>query len=292
MDTTKIIETALNYIRLYGEQIIVIKYGGPLMTDEIKRQQFAKNIVLIKHLGIHPVIIHGGGYELQDLMGRLNIQPKYHKGVQVQSDETLPITEMVLTGSINPSIVSLINQSGGKAVGLSGKDSNLLQAKKLKRRDKDLNSNIEKIIDLGHVGETYQVNPLIIHNMIRNGIIPVISPIGIGKKNQTYILNPDMAAANLAIGLKANRLIYVISHETFMDNQDFHFLNLKDYNDLCEKGTIPEHMYIVSDGINRALSHGINSAILLNGNIENAMLLELTTDQGCGIAIYDSQIDL
>ena len=172
------------------------------MTDEVKRQQFAKNIVLLKHLGIHPVIIHGGGEELQDLMNRLNIEPKYYKGIQVQCDETLPITEMVLTDSINPSIVSLINQAGGKAVGLSGKASNLLQAKKLKRRDKDLNSNIEKIIDLGHVGETYQVNPLIIHNMIRNGIIPVISPICIGKKDQTYILNPDMAAANLAIGLR------------------------------------------------------------------------------------------
>jgi len=290
MDKFEIIETALNYVRLYGEQVIVIKYGGVLMTDEIKREQFAKNVVLLKHLGIHPVIIHGGGYELQDLLSRLNIEPKYHDGIQVQSNESLPITEMVLSGLINPSIVSLINNAGGKAVGLSGKDSNLLQAEKLKRRQKDPNSNIEKIIDLGHVGQTYRVNPTLIHQIIQNGIIPVISPIGIGKKNQTYILNPDMAAANLAIGLRANRLIYFITPEKFMADKNLHFLKLEQFQSLRKDGTIPAHLNIVADGCIRALSNQINSVILLNGDQENALLLEFTTDEGCGVAIYDDHI--
>ena len=191
---------ALPYMRRYSGRTFVIKYGGHAMGDESLGELFARDVVLLKQVGINPVVVHGGGPQIGAMLDRLKIKSSFVDGLRVTDKETVDIVEMVLSGSINKQIVSAINNQGGKAVGLSGKDANLISARKLRRTQRDTDSNIEKILDLGFVGEPYQVNPQILETFEKSDIIPVIAPIGVGRNGETYNINADTAAGAVAGG--------------------------------------------------------------------------------------------
>ena len=280
-------EEVVKYSQLYKDKTIVIKYGGHAMGDKKLSSSFAKNIVSLKKLGINPVLVHGGGPQIGSMLDKLKIKSSFINGLRITSEEIVDIVEMVLAGSINKNIVSMINAAGGLAVGLSGKDANLIIAKKLISHIKDQNSNIEKVLDIGFVGQPVKINPSIINTVSKAGFIPVISPIGLGAKGETFNINADTAAGSIASALKADRILLLTDVPGVLDknkklvstlskNQIEYMIN----NNIITGGMIPKIKTCID-----TLNSGTKAAVIIDGRVPNAILKEILTDVGSGTLI-------
>ncbi len=285
--TAKTVSEALPYIRKFAGKTFVIKFGGHAMGDPRLFKTFARDIVLLKHIGINPVVVHGGGPQIGQMLERLKIQSEFVDGLRVTDGDTVEIVEMVLSGSINKQIVSAINEAGGVAMGISGKDGDLIKARKLERKVKDPDSNIEKILDLGFVGEPVDVNPHIFADFLESDIIPVIAPIGSGTKGETYNINADTAAGAVAAAVKACKLIMLTDVAGILTKQGelISQLETKDVGGLIKDGTITGGMIPKVETCLHALEHGVESAHILDGRIAHVLLVEIFTRRGASTMI-------
>lgn len=278
---------ALPYMRKYSGETFVIKYGGHAMGDSALANQFAEDITLLKQVGINPVVVHGGGPQIGDMLSRLSIESEFIDGLRVTSKATVEIAEMVLCGSVCKSIVADINAVGGRAIGLSGKDSSLVMAKKAHRTKPDPDSHLEQVIDLGFVGEPVEVDPTILQQSIANGIIPVISPIAAGLDGHTYNINADTMAGAIAGALGARRF-FLLTDVAGVLNKDGDMLTELDANDierLREDGTITGGMIPKVETCLKAVDAGVKGAVILDGRVKHALLLEIFTESGAGTLI-------
>ena len=287
--TARTLSEALPYIQRYAGQTIVVKFGGHAMVDEALSQSFARDVVLVKALGIHPVIVHGGGPQIGKLLDRLGIQSKFEDGLRVTDDATMEAVEMVLSGPINKSIVRAINKAGGRAVGLSGSDGKLIRARKAQRTARDPASEIEKIIDLGFVGEPERIDPSILQSLAseENGFIPVVAPVGAGADGARYNINADTAAGALAAALGASRLLLLTDVEGVL-NKDKKLIREIPHGKvqtLIDDGTAAGGMRPKLETAAKAVSDGVGAATILDGRAPHALLMELFTEHGSGTLI-------
>jgi acetylglutamate kinase len=278
---------ALPYIRRFYGMTIVVKYGGHAMADEQLKQDFARDITLLKFVGLKPVVVHGGGPQINLVLDQMGIRPKFVRGMRLTDEPTMDVVEMVLGGKINKAIVHQINQQGGKAVGLSGKDGSLIQAKKLQiLHQEDLNKPPE-IIDPGLVGEVTQINSDIIEKLTQQGFIPIIAPVGAGEAGETYNINADLVASRIAMALKAGRLILLTDVNGVLDaagnlisSIDRRTIKEMIDNKSISGGMIPKIEYAL-----KALENGVEKVQIINGTKRHAILLELFTDSGIGTEV-------
>ncbi len=284
---TATLAEALPYMRLHAGQTLVIKYGGHAMGQEHLALSFARDIVLLKQVGMNPVVVHGGGPQIGKMLDRLKIKSEFVDGLRVTDAATVEIVEMVLSGSINKQIVAAISAAGGKAVGLSGKDAGLIRARRLTRTKKDPGSNIEKLLDLGFVGEPEHVNADVLATLARSDIIPVIAPIGVGPAGETFNINADTVAGAIAGALKAKRLLLLTDVAGVMDkNRKFiPELTVKRTKELIADGTISGGMIPKVETCLNAVNEGVDGAVIMDGRVPNAVLLELFTQPGFGTRI-------
>ncbi len=282
-----ILVEALPYLRKYADDTFVIKYGGHAMGDEILARQFAEDLTLLKHVGINPVVIHGGGPQIGEMLSRLQIESEFIDGLRVTNKATVEIAEMVLCGSICKSIVADINAAGGRAIGLSGKDSSMVTARKVEKRKADPTSNIEQVIDLGFVGEPETINTHILEQCIESDIVPVISPIALGSDGNTYNINADTMAGALAAALKARRffLLTDVPGVLSKDKELLTELDRADIETLKNDGTITGGMLPKVDTCLQAVEAGVNGAVIIDGRVKHATLLEIFTERGAGTLI-------
>jgi len=275
---------ALPYIRRYSGKTMVIKYGGHAMTDEELKESFAQDIVLLKFVGINPVIVHGGGPQIGSLLKQLGIESQFVRGMRVTDQQTMDVVEMVL-GKISNEIVSLINRHGGRAVGLSGKDGELILAKKLTVSTQE-SGKVGKV-DIGLVGEVRAINPGIIESLYRSDFIPVIAPIGVGERGETYNINADLVAGKVAEVLKAEKLVLLTNIPGVMDKdgQLLTGLTAKRIDELFADGTISGGMLPKLSSALDAARGGVNSVHIIDGRVDHCLLLEIMTDHGVGTMI-------
>ena len=285
--TAKTVSEALPYIRRFAGKTFVIKYGGHAMGDENTSETFARDIVLLKHIGINPVVVHGGGPQIGAMLERLKIQSSFIDGLRVTDSATVEIVEMVLSGSINKQIVSAINRAGGLAVGISGKDGNLITTKKLTRTKKDPDSNIEKVVDLGFVGDPETVNPKIIQDMVNDGLIPVIAPVGVGADGATYNINADTAAGAIAGAIGAEKLMMLTDVPGILtkDKELISAITPAEIDGLLADGTVTGGMIPKVETCMDALKKGVNAAHILDGRIPHVLLVEIFTASGVSTMI-------
>ena len=292
MDRARILIEALPYIREFNGQIIVVKYGGHAMVDAKLKKGFASDITLMKYVGLKPVVVHGGGPQIGELLHKLSIESNFVAGHRVTDEKTMDVVEMVLAGKVNKEIVSTINQHGGQAVGLSGKDGNLIVAKKLKLHPGAGAKGDEppEIIDIGLVGEVVSVNTRIITSLIENQFVPVIAPVGVGKDNETYNINADLVAGHVASSLKARKLILLTDIEGVLDDHDnlVSTLTIDDAERMTARGVIKEGMIPKLQCCIDALKSGVEKVHIIDGRKEHALLLEIFTDEGVGTEIISS----
>jgi acetylglutamate kinase len=283
---------ALPYIQRFKGKTVVVKFGGNAMVDEALKNSFARDIVLMKLVGLNPIVIHGGGPQIGQLLGKLGKTTDFINGMRVTDSETMDVVEMVLGGLVNKEIVNLINRNGGKAVGLTGKDGDFIRAKKLhiEAPDKldgqqpELTSQPPEIIDLGHVGEVSSIDPAVVNMLGCSDFIPVIAPIGVGEDGQSYNINADLVAGKVAEILKAEKLILLTNTPGILDKQGSLLtgLTLKDVNNLIADGTISGGMIPKTRCATDAIKGGVSRVHIIDGRVEHAVLLELFTDQGVG----------
>lgn len=287
LKTATTLSQALPYMRKFAGETFVVKYGGHAMGDGALAEQFARDIVLLKQVGINPIVVHGGGPQIGQMLDRLKIQSSFVDGLRVTDQATVEIVEMVLAGSINKQIVSAINAAGGVAVGLSGKDGNLIEAEKLTRTVKDPDSQIEKILDLGFVGEPSRINPEILYELEESNIIPVIAPIGMGKDGQTYNINADTAAGAVAAALKASKLMVLtdVAGVLSKSKELYPELTFAEVDALLKDGTISGGMIPKVETCVHAVTHGAEAAHILDGRIPHVLLVEIFTKHGAGTMI-------
>jgi acetylglutamate kinase len=285
-----VLTDALPYMRQFNDRTCVVKYGGHAMGDTGLALAFARDIVLLKQVGINPVVVHGGGPQIGAMLERLRIKSEFIDGLRVTDQATVEIVEMVLSGSINKSIVSSINAVGGSAVGLSGKDGNLIRARKLRRTKADPGSNIEKILDLGFVGEPHQVDPTLLHSLAAADIIPVVAPIGLGEAGETFNINADTAAGAIASALKATRLLMLTDVAGVLDgNRNLVAdMSIDQARALIEDGTISGGMIPKVETCIDAVANDVEAAVIMDGRTAHAVLLELFTEHGVGTAIWNT----
>lgn len=278
---------ALPYIRKYAGDIFVIKYGGHAMGDENLARQFAQDIVLLKHVGINPVVVHGGGPQIGEMLKRLGITSEFVDGLRVTSRATVEVAEMVLSGSICKDIVSNITQAGGRAIGLSGKDGHMVKVRPVDHVSIDPESNIEKVIDLGFVGYPEEVDPYLITQAIAAGNIPVISPIAVDKDGNTFNVNADTMAGALAASLNARRFLLLTDVPGVLNkNGDLLTeLTASDIASLRADGTITGGMIPKTDTCLSAVKGGVKGAVIIDGRVKHAILLEIFTERGAGTLI-------
>ncbi len=285
--TARTITEALPFMRRYAGRAFVIKFGGHAMGDPELARLFASDIVLLKQVGIHPVVVHGGGPQIGRMLDRLKIKSEFVDGLRVTDAETVEIVEMVLSGTINKRIVSAINAAGGAAIGVSGKDGDLIQASKLRRTSRDEKSNVEKILDLGFVGEPQQINPRILTALEQSGLIPVIAPIGVGAGGETYNINADTVAGAIAGALGASRLLLLTDVIGVLDKAGelISDLTVERIRELRAEGTITGGMIPKLETCTKAVEDGVDAAVILDGRVPHSMLLEIFTDRGIGTLI-------
>ncbi|ADG13645.1 acetylglutamate kinase [Methanocaldococcus infernus] len=288
MEKAKVLLEALPYIQKFHDKIFVIKYGGHAMIDKNIKNWTAQDIVLLKYVGIKPVIVHGGGPEINKAMEKMGKKPEFVHGLRVTDDETLDIVEMVLTGKINGEIVSKITKYGGKAVGLSGKSGRIIVAKKKIKKIKTDKGEIE--IDLGKVGETVEVNTELLEILINNNYIPVISPIGLDVNGEAYNMNADTVAGDIASALKAEKLIMITDVDGIMEDVNrpetlYKKLTVDELKELLDKGKIKGGMIPKAESAIYAIESGVKSVHIINGKIPHALLLEIFTEEGIGTMI-------
>ncbi|MDP7155777.1 MAG: acetylglutamate kinase [Arenicellales bacterium] len=279
---------ALPYIRHFHGKTIVIKYGGNAMVDEVLKKSFARDIVLMKLVGINPVIVHGGGPQISKLLEQIGKESEFIDGMRVTDRETMDIVEMVLGGLVNKEIVNLINSQGGKAVGLSGKDGGMIQAEKLTIKKDDPEARVPEIIDIGHVGRVKHIDPGVVRTLDTKNFIPVVAPIGVGEDGHTYNINADSVAGALAATLQAEKLILLTNTPGVLNQQEelVTGLSADEINDLISKGVIKGGMLPKVGCALEALAGGVHTAQIIDGRIEHAVLLEIFTDSGVGTLIY------
>lgn len=285
--TARTITEALPFMRRYTGKTFVIKYGGHAMGNQELADLFASDIVLLKQIGINPIVVHGGGPQIGQMLERLKVQSEFVDGLRVTDAATVEIVEMVLSGSINKQIVSAINAAGGTAIGLSGKDGGLIQATKLRRTKRDEESNIEKILDLGFVGEPNLVNPQILTSLERSGMIPVIAPIGLGVDGQTYNINADTVAGAIAAAVGASRLLLLTDVTGVLDKDGnlLTDLSTERVRELQKDGTIYGGMIPKLETCVNAVENGVDASVIIDGRVPHSMLLEIFTDGGIGTLI-------
>ena len=283
-EKAKILAEALPYIRRFHGKTIVIKYGGNAMTDDKLKNGFAHDVVLLKLVGINPVVVHGGGPQIDDLLKQLGKKGEFVQGMRVMDAETMDVVEMVLGGQVNAEIVNLINQHGGRAVGLTGKDGGLIRAKKMLVR---ANGDSDEKIDIGQVGEVDTIDPEIVHHLLTHDFIPVIAPLGVGKKGETYNINADLVAGKMAEILKAEKLIVLTNTPGVLDKNGnlLTGLSSKKVDELFANGTISGGMLPKISSALDAVKNGVNTCHIIDGRVEHALLLEVLTDEGVGTLI-------
>lgn len=279
---SEVITTALPYIQRYKDKLIVVKYGGNAMTDPVLESSFARDIVLLKTVGIHPVVVHGGGPQVDNLMNELGRESDRIDGMRVTDKATMDVVEMVLGGSVNKSIVNLINKHGGQAIGLTGKDANLIKATKLIINDKDGTP-----IDLGFVGQVAHVNTGVINMLIQGDFIPVIAPLGVDEHGETYNINADLVASRVAECLSAERLLLLTNIKGVLDKDGNVLTSLSptDVDNLIADGTISGGMIPKIAGALDAVRAGLRSVTIVDGRVPHACLLEIFTEEGVGTQI-------
>ncbi len=287
--TAKTLSEALPYIQRYVGQIVVVKYGGHAMVDESLSAMFARDVVLLKTLGIHPVIVHGGGPQIGKLLDRLGIVSEFKGGLRVTDEATMEVVEMVLSGPINKSIVRAINQAGGLAVGLSGSDGQLLQATKATKTERDPDSHIEQVLDLGFVGEPTGVDTSVIEALLQadSQLIPVVAPVAMGPDGHRFNVNADTAAGALAEALGASRLLLLTDVAGVLDKGKNLMRDIKvdDVPRLIEDGTAVGGMIPKLETAAHSVNHGVGAAVILDGRAPHALLMELFTEHGAGTLI-------
>ncbi len=282
-----IIAEALPYIRRFQDKTLVIKYGGNAMTDPHLKECFAHDVVLLKLVGFNPVVVHGGGPQIETMLSRVGKKGEFVQGMRVTDAETMEVVEMVLGGQVNKEIVSLINQAGGKAVGLTGKDSNFIRAKKLMMEDK---GNPGDLIDIGQVGDITDIDPSLIAFLDKGDFIPVIAPIGVGEDGESYNINADVVAGKLAEILKAEKLVLLTNTPGVLDKQGKLLTGLtpRDIDDLVADGTLSGGMLPKIASALDAARNGVKSVHIIDGRVEHCLLLEILTDHGVGTMIKSS----
>lgn len=282
-----ILAKALPFMQRYESKTVVVKYGGHAMGDAELGRAFAQDIALLKQSGLNPVVVHGGGPQIGAMLDKMGITSKFEDGLRVTDKETVEIVEMVLAGSINKQIVALINAEGERAIGLSGKDGNLVFAKKARKTAIDPDSNIERVIDLGFVGEPIGVDRVVLDQMAQADLIPVIAPVAPGHDGETYNINADTFAGAIAGALQAERLLFLTDVEGVLDKQGklLEKLTVQQAKDLIADGTISGGMIPKVETCIEAIKHGVNGVVIVNGKTAHAVLIELFTDYGAGTLI-------
>ncbi|MBX6423535.1 acetylglutamate kinase [Thermosulfurimonas sp. F29] len=291
MDTARVLVEALPYIRLFYGKVVVVKYGGHAMVDPALKEAFAQDIVLMKYVGIRPVIVHGGGPQISEVMKRMGLKPVFVEGQRVTDPETMSVVEMVLVGTVNKSIVSLINRHGGRAVGLSGRDGDLIEAEKMRVYRYTGEDRPPEIIDIGRVGKVKRVNPEVLFTLMERDFIPVIAPVGVGPDGEAYNINADLVAGAVAGSLSAEKVIYLTDVEGVLDRQGrlLSSLTLNQVDDLLEEEVARGGMIPKLKSAKKALSAGVKKAHIIDGRVPHALLLELFTDHGVGTEIVSDE---
>ena len=279
-----VLAEALPYIKRFHGKTIVVKYGGNAMTDEHLKQCFARDVVLLKLVGMNPVVVHGGGPQIENLLARVGKKGEFVQGMRVTDAETMEVVEMVLGGQVNKEIVNLINQHGGKAVGLTGKDGNFIRAKKLMMENKD---NPGDLIDIGQVGDIVSIDPSLIALLDTGAFIPVIAPIGVGAGGETYNINADVVAGKIAEVLKAEKLVMLTNTPGVLDENGTLLTGItpKQIDDMVADGILSGGMLPKIGSALDAARSGVRSVHIIDGRVEHALLLEILTDEGVGTLI-------
>ena len=287
VEQARILIEALPHMQRYDEEIVVVKYGGHAMGQEQTARDFARDIVLLEQTAINPVVVHGGGPQIAAMLKKLGIKSEFVDGLRITDAKTVEIVEMVLAGSINKQIVGYINAAGGKAIGLCGKDGNMVQARKVTRTVVDPDSNIEKVVDLGFVGEPKTVNRAVIDMVLSAGLIPVIAPVAPGDDGNTYNVNADTFAGAIAGRLGAARLLFLTDVPGLLDKKGelIKQLTVKESRALIKDGTISGGMIPKVETCIEAIERGVEGVVILNGKTPHAVLLELFTEHGAGTLI-------
>jgi acetylglutamate kinase len=287
LDKARTLSEALPFFRQHSGETFVIKYGGHAMGDAGLSTLFARDVVLLRQVGIHPVVVHGGGPQIGEMLKRLKIKSEFIDGLRVTDQATVEIVEMVLAGSINKQIVTAINQAGGFAVGLSGKDGQLIRARKLRRTHRDPDSNIERVLDLGFVGEPAEINPHVLDVYRQSDVIPVIAPTGAGPAGETYNINADTAAGAIGAACGASRLLFLTDVAGVLDKQGnlIPDMTAAQARALIADGTITGGMIPKVETCLNAVDMGVSAAVILDGRVPHAMLLETFTPHGAGTLI-------
>ncbi|MFZ0134141.1 MAG: acetylglutamate kinase [Desulfobacterales bacterium] len=278
---------SLPYIRRFYGMTVVIKYGGHAMADDQLKEDFARDVTLLKFIGLNPVVVHGGGPQINSVLQQMGIQSTFVKGMRLTDTPTMDVVEMVLGGKVNKAIVAQINRQGGKAVGLSGKDGGLIQAKKLHIVCQNDDNTPPEIIDPGHVGEVTRIDPDLIHTLTERGFIPIIAPVGVGESGETYNINADMVACRVAVALTAGRLIYLTDVDGVLDADGtlISSIDAATVRQMIAAGTISGGMIPKINYALEALREGVEKVPIINGKKRHSLLLELFTDRGIGTEV-------
>jgi acetylglutamate kinase len=283
----EILIEALPHIRKLSGKTIVVKYGGHAMVDEELKTGFAKDIALMKYVGVNPVVVHGGGPQISQVMERMNIKPKFVRGMRMTDQETMDVVEMVLGGLVNNAIVSRVNQEGGQAVGLSGKDAGLILAKKLRMVHRESADMPPEIIDPGQVGEVIRINPGLIETLSGKGFIPIVAPVGAGARGESFNINADAVASHMAMALSAMKLVFLTDVDGVMDGNGklMSTISVGDIAELINSGTISGGMIPKVEYAREAVKSGVGKVHIINGTQPHAVLLELFTEKGIGTEV-------
>lgn len=286
-DKARVLIEMLPYIRQFRGAVIVIKYGGHAMLDSLLKKSFALDIIFMKYIGLNPVVVHGGGPQIGDLLKRLSIKSEFIDGIRVTDKQTMDVVEMVLVGMVNKEIVMNINQNGGRSIGLSGKDGSLITARKMKYYKKPGDNHPPEIIDMGLVGEVTRVNSDILLSLMKEQFIPVIAPVGAGEEGETYNINADLVAGHIASSLKAQKLILLTDTVGVLDAEGglMSSLCMSEVESLIERGVIKEGMIPKVTCCLEALKNGVEKTHIIDGRKEHSVLLEIFTDSGVGTEI-------
>lgn len=293
--TSQVLTEALPYIRRFHGTTVVIKYGGNAMTEAALKDSFAADVVLMKLVGINVVVVHGGGPQIGELLSRLNIESEFVNGMRVTDSATMDVVQMVLGGLVNPEIVSLINTHGGRAVGVTGKDGDLIQAEKMPMTSasNDAGASAPEIIDIGHVGSITNVQVDVLDTLVQSEFIPVIAPVGVGKDGESFNINADIVAGAVAQALGAEKLVLLTNTPGILnaEKETISSLEKNEVEALIADGTISEGMLPKVDCALDAVTGGVDSVTIVDGRVPHALLLEVFTDSGVGTQILSQQVD-
>ena len=287
-DIAHVLSEALPHMQRYDDEIVVVKYGGHAMGDEATARSFARDIVLMEQTAINPVVVHGGGPQIGDMLKRLGIESQFAAGLRITDEKTIEIVEMVLAGSINKQLVGFINEAGGRAVGLTGKDGNMVRARKVSRTVADPDSHIEKVVDLGFVGEPDKVDLFVLNAVLGKEMIPVLAPVATSAEGGTFNVNADTFAGAIAGALKAKRLLLLTDVPGVLDKSKnlITELSVADARRLIADGTISGGMIPKVETCIYALDQGVEGVVIMDGKVPHAVLLELLTDHGAGTLMH------